>query len=266
MTPYERLKTVRKAERPTSAAYISEIFTERTELHGDRRFGDDSAITAGIGYLNRIPVTYIGIEKGTDLETRVKNNFGCPKPEGYRKALRLMKQAEKFHRPVICFVDTLGAFCGADGEERGQGQAIAENIMEMSGLRVPLISIVIGEGGSGGALALCTADKVYMLENAVYSVISPDGCASILWKDAERVADASEVLRITAEDMLEFGVADGVFEERFDSMKRMCGVIKKSLYEDVLQLGARPVSVLLEKRYERFRKFGVFGTQTEKHA
>lgn len=258
MTPYEKLKAVRKSDRPTSSAFINELFTDRIDLHGDRRFGDDSAITAGIGYLNHMPVTYIGIEKGTDLESRMKNNFGCPKPEGYRKALRLMKQAEKFHRPVVCFIDTLGAFCGADGEERGQGQAIAENLLEMSGLRTPIISIVIGEGGSGGALALGVADKVYMLENAVYSVISPDGCASILWKDSERVADAAEVLRITADDMLDFGVAEDVFDENAASMKKMCSPIKTKLYDDLLTLTSMPVSKLLDKRYNRFRKFGTY--------
>ncbi len=258
MTPYDKLKTVRKSDRPTSNAFIERIFTDRIDLHGDRRFGDDSAITAGIGFINNLPVTYIAIEKGTDIAERLKNNFGCPKPEGYRKALRLMKQAEKFHRPVVCFVDTLGAFCGADGEERGQGQAIAENILEMSGLKVPVVSVIIGEGGSGGALALCTADKVYMLENAVYSVISPDGCASILWKDSSRVADASDCLRITAEDMVEFGVAEDIFDENFSSMNKMCTAMKKSIYKDLMELSSLPTSRLLENRYERFRKFGVY--------
>ena len=184
MTAYDRLRLTRQNHRPTGADFVAGIFTDKVELHGDRRFGDDDAIIGGVGMLDGRPVTYIAIDKGHDLQERMKKNFGCPKPEGYRKALRLMKQAEKFGRPVICFVDTQGAFCGADAEERGQGEAIAENILEMMGLGVPAISIVIGEGGSGGALALASSDRVYMLENAVYSVISPEGCASILWKDA----------------------------------------------------------------------------------
>ena len=182
MDSYEKLKTARKNGRPTGGAYVREIFEFPIELHGDRRFGDDLAIMGGVAYIDKRPVTFLAMEKGTDLESRLKRNFGCPKPEGYRKALRLMKQAEKFGRPVVCFVDTLGAYPGADAEERGQGQAIAESIMEMMGLRTPVITVVIGEGGSGGALALASANKVFILENAVYSVISPEGCASILWK------------------------------------------------------------------------------------
>ena len=181
MTAYERLQAARAQDRPTSRAYIENLFTERTELHGDRKYADDPAIIGGIGYLGDIPVTFIGIERGRDLQERIRCNFGCPMPEGYRKALRLMKQAEKFHRPVICFVDTSGAYCGEEAEERGQGQAIADNLMQMMGLETPIITIVIGEGGSGGALGLSVANRVYMLENAVFSVISPEGCASILW-------------------------------------------------------------------------------------
>lgn len=187
MTAYEKLKTARLTGRPTGKSYVDELFDDKIILCGDRRFAEDSAILGGIGTLDGMPVTFIAIDKGQNTAERIKNNFGCPKPEGYRKALRLMKQAEKFSRPVICFVDTLGAYCGAEGEERGQGEAIAENLMEMMGLHTPVISIVIGEGGSGGALGLCVADRVYMLENAVYSVISPEGCASILWKDSSRV-------------------------------------------------------------------------------
>jgi acetyl-CoA carboxylase carboxyl transferase subunit alpha len=168
------------------------MISERVELCGDRRFGEDSAILGGIGLLGGIPVTYIALDKGHNLSERMKKNFGCAKPEGYRKALRLMKEAEKFSRPVICFVDTLGAFPGADGEQRGQGQAIAESIMEMMGLCTPVISVIIGEGGSGGALALASASKVYMLENAVYSVITPEGCASILYKDEDRLLEGAE--------------------------------------------------------------------------
>ncbi|MFR4564193.1 acetyl-CoA carboxylase carboxyl transferase subunit alpha, partial [Anaerotignum sp.] len=226
MTAYERLQAARAQDRPTSRAYIENLFTERTELHGDRKYADDPAIIGGIGYLGDIPVTFIGIERGRDLQERIRCNFGCPMPEGYRKALRLMKQAEKFHRPVICFVDTSGAYCGEEAEERGQGQAIADNLMQMMGLETPIITIVIGEGGSGGALGLSVANRVYMLENAVFSVISPEGCASILWEDASKAADAAECLKITAEDMKRFGVAEDVIEENFDSFDVMCEDLK----------------------------------------
>ena len=258
MTAYEKLKAARHSHRPTGAEYIKNIFKDRIELHGDRRFGDDAAIIGGIGFLNDIPVTYIAIDKGADIESRIKKNFGCPKPEGYRKALRLMKQAEKFSRPVICFVDTQGAFCGADAEERGQGEAIAENIVEMMGLKVPVISIVIGEGGSGGALALASANKVYMLEHSVYSVISPEGCASILWKDASKVEQAAEVLKITAEDMKRLNVAEDIIPENFDSFGEMCGNIANLLYRDVKELSALTPDEIREERYERFRCFGVY--------
>lgn len=258
MTAYDRLKLARKNGRPTGADYIKKLFADRLELHGDRRYGDDAAIIGGIGLLDGMPVTYIAIEKGHDLQSRMKTNFGCPMPEGYRKALRLMKQAEKFHRPVICFVDTLGAFCGAEGEERGQGEAIAENIMEMLGLKTPTVSIVIGEGGSGGALALCAADRVYMLENAVYSVISPEGCASILWKDSSKVGDAADCLHITAADMKHFGVAERVIEEDFDRFDAMCRNITACIKEDLAEMKKQTAEELLENRYNRFRKFGVF--------
>lgn len=265
MTPYEKLKKTRQNGRPTGAFYINALFTDRIELHGDRRFAEDAAIVSGIGTLEDIPVTYIAIEKGTDLAARMKTNFGCPKPEGYRKALRLMKQAEKFHRPVICFVDTQGAFCGADGEERGQGEAIAENIMEMLGLKTPTISIVIGEGGSGGALALCSADRVYMLENAVYSVISPEGCASILWKDASRAEDAAQCLRITADDMKSFGVAETIIPENNADFSITCSIIKKQLTKDLKELLTMDTDTLLKNRYLRFRKFGIYEENGETH-
>lgn len=261
MTPYDKLKTARASTRPTGSAYVKEIFKNIIELHGDRRYGDDAAIYSGIGYLDdNIPATFIAIDKGTDLQSRIARNFGCPKPEGYRKALRLMKQAEKFHRPVICFVDTLGAFCGAEAEERGQGQAIAENILEMMGLNTPVITIVIGEGGSGGALALATADRVYMLENAVYSVISPEGCASILWKDSNKVADAAACLKITASDMREFKVIEGIITEDFDNFDKMCNSIRHQLKKDLKVLSAQSNEELLDNRYKRFRKIGYFNT------
>lgn len=258
MTAYERLQAARAQDRPTSRAYIENLFTERTELHGDRKYADDPAIIGGIGYLGDIPVTFIGIERGRDLQERIRCNFGCPMPEGYRKALRLMKQAEKFHRPVICFVDTSGAYCGEEAEERGQGQAIADNLMQMMGLETPIITIVIGEGGSGGALGLSVANRVYMLENAVFSVISPEGCASILWEDASKAADAAECLKITAEDMKRFGVAEDVIEENFDSFDVMCEDMKARLLSDVQELEQYSGRTLSEQRYDRFRKLGVY--------
>lgn len=260
MTPYEKLKIARASTRPTGSAYVDEIFDNILELHGDRRYSDDPAIYSGIGYLDDMPVTFIAIDKGTDLQTRLARHFGCPMPEGYRKALRLMKQAEKFHRPVVCFVDTLGAYPGAEAEERGQGQAIAENILEMMGLHTPVISIVIGEGGSGGALALATADRVYMLENAVYSVVSPEGCASILWKDSDRVAEATEYLHITAKDMKEFKVIEGIITEDFDNFDKMCRSIRHLLKKEFSNLCNMSTSQLLDARYNRFRHLGFFNT------
>ncbi len=258
MTAYEKLKAARHNHRPTGAAYVNQIFHDRIELHGDRRFGDDDAILGGVGWLDDIPVTYIAIDKGTNIQSRMKKNFGCPKPEGYRKALRLMKQAEKFSRPVICFVDTQGAFCGADAEERGQGEAIAESILEMMGLKVPVISIVIGEGGSGGALALASANRVYMLENSIYSVISPEGCASILWKDAAKVEQAADVLHITAEDMKKLHVAEDVIPEDFEHFDAMCKNIRELLCRDIGELSALSPEQLQQTRYKRFRQFGIY--------
>ncbi len=260
MDSYQKLKTARKNGRPTGGAYVAELFDFPIEFHGDRRFGDDLAIMGGLAFLDDKPVTFIAMEKGTDLESRVKRNFGCPKPEGYRKALRLMKQAEKFHRPVICFVDTLGAYPGADAEERGQGQAIAESIMEMMGLKTPVISVIIGEGGSGGALALASANKVLILEHAVYSVISPEGCASILWKEStpENVAKAADCLHITAQDMKKFEVAEEIIPEDFEHFPQMCGNMKKILISALEELSALSEEEILQQRYQRFRKFGIF--------
>ena len=258
MTAYDRLRLTRQNHRPTGADYVNGIFVDRVDLHGDRRFGDDPAIVGGVGFLGDIPVTYIAIDKGGDIQDRIAKHFGCPKPEGYRKALRLMKQAEKFGRPVICFVDTQGAYAGAEAEERGQGEAIAENILEMMGLKVPVITIVIGEGGSGGALALAAADRVYMLENAVYSVISPEGCASILWKDAGKVANAADALHITAQDMVDFKVAENIIPENFEHFDTMCDDMRNILLNDLYQLTKQNTHELLDNRYKRFRKFGEF--------
>ena len=211
---YDIVRLARGNRRPTGTDFIHGIFQNFLELHGDRRFGDDGAIVGGVAWLEEKPVTVIAVERGHSARERVQRSFGAPQPEGYRKALRLMKQAEKFHRPVICFVDTSGAFCGVGAEERGQGQAIAENLMEMMTLRTPVISVLIGEGGSGGALALAVADRVWMLENAIYSVISPEGCASILWKDAAKAPEAAEQLKLTAADSLENGLIERVISEK----------------------------------------------------
>lgn len=253
MSAYDKVMLSRSKGRPTGTSFIENIFDGFIELHGDRRFGDDPAVIGGIASLGGAPVTVIAVEKGTDTKERLRRNFGMPGPEGYRKALRLMKQAEKFHRPVVCFVDTSGAYCGLGAEERGQGQAIAENLMELSSLRTPVISILIGEGGSGGALALALADRVWILENAMYSVISPEGCASILWKDAKRVKDAAECLKLTAQDMQELGVVERVIPE--EDMPAAYERIKELLCEDLAGLMSLPPEELLEARYSRFRKF-----------
>lgn len=254
MSAYDKVLLARAKGRATGLSYIDHIFEDFVELHGDRRFADDPAIVGGIATLGGKPVTVIAMEKGSDMKDKVRRNFGAPNPEGYRKALRLMKQAEKFRRPVVCFVDTSGAYCGLGAEERGQGQAIAENLVEMAGLKTPIVSILVGEGGSGGALALAVADQVWILENAVYSVISPEGCASILWKDAKKVKDAAECLRLTAQDMEELGVVEKVIPEEKD-FGLTYDHIKNELLETLPALETLPLEELLRKRYERFRKF-----------
>ena len=252
--PYEIVKIARDAKRPTGLDYIRNIFEGFVELHGDRRFADDKAIVAGLARLNGSPVTVIAIEKGHTAKERALRNFGAPNPEGYRKALRLMKQAEKFGRPIICFIDTSGAFCGIGAEERGQGQAIAENLVEMSTLCVPVISILIGEGGSGGALALAVADRVWMLQNAVYSVISPEGCASILWKDAAKAETAAASLRLTAEDAKSLGIIERILSEKELGKKEFYDRIRTLLDKEIQELSKEPERV--QKRYDRFRKIG----------
>ena len=211
---FDSVKIARDSKRPTGLDYINAIFREFFELHGDRRYADDAAIVGGVAYLGKRPVTVIAIEKGHSIKERNARLSGAPHPEGYRKALRLMQQAEKFNRPIICFVDTSGAYCGIGAEARGQGQAIAENLVTMMGLKVPIISIFIGEGGSGGALALGVANRVWMLEHAVYSVISPEGCASILWKDAKKADVAADNLKLTAQDALRFGFIEKIISEK----------------------------------------------------
>ena len=251
-TPYDRVKLARSSGRPTGLDYIRHIFQGFIELHGDRRFADDPAIVGGVARLDGQPVTVLAMEKGHTARERARRNFGAPHPEGYRKALRLMKQAEKFGRPVICFVDTSGAYCGTGAEERGQGQAIAENLMELSTLCVPIISILIGEGGSGGALALAVADRVWMLQNAVYSVISPEGCASILWKDPGRAADAADSLKLTAEDARNLGIIERILPEEELGKPTFFDGIRRLLTEELSRLSADPD--LVGKRYDRFRR------------
>lgn len=253
--PYAVVKLARDSARPTGLDYINNIFKGFLEFHGDRRFADDPAIVGGIAWLKETAVTVIAIEKGHTAKERSHRNFGAPHPEGYRKALRLMKQAEKFGRPVICFVDTSGAYCGIGAEERGQGQAIAENLLEMSTLCVPVIAVLIGEGGSGGALALAVADRVWMLDNAVYSVISPEGCASILWKDAKKAEEAAAGLKLTAQDAKNLGIIERILPEKEIGKKAFYDRIRTALTEELGELSSDPD--LVQKRYDRFRRIGV---------
>lgn len=252
--PYDRVKLARDNDRPTGLDYIKNIFKNFIELHGDRRYADDTAIVGGIARLEGEPVTVIAIEKGHTAKERAMRNFGAPNPEGYRKALRLMKQAEKFGRPIICFIDTSGAYCGIGAEERGQGQAIAENLMEMTTLCVPVISVLIGEGGSGGALALAVADRVWMMQNAVYSVISPEGCASILWKDASKAETAAASLKLTSEDAKTLGIIERILSEKDIGTKPFYDRIRTLLAGEIGELSKDPE--LLQKRYDRFRRIG----------
>mgnify|MGYP003299156815 CR=1 FL=1 len=261
-TAWERLKLVHTKGRPTINDYIPLIFSDFYEMHGDRLYGDDKAIIGGIGRLNGRPVTIIGEVKGRDINENKACNFAMPHPEGYRKALRLARQAEKFHRPIICFIDTPGAFCGVAAEERGQGEAIAKNIAEFMTLRTPIVSIVLGEGGSGGALALGVCDELAMLENAEYSVLSPRGFASILWKDASREQEASEIMRITAEDMVRFGVAEKIIPEPLGGAHNDLDKISENIHEYLSQKipekCKKDIDVLLKERYTKFRKIGAF--------
>ena len=257
MTAYEKVMAARDVNKLTTVDYINHMFGDSFfELHGDRRYSDDKAVVAGLAMLHDMPVTVIGIEKGRNTKERMERNFGQAHPEGYRKALRLMKQAEKFHRPVLCFVDTSGAYPGIGAEERGQGQAIAENLMEMMTLKTPVLTIVVGEGGSGGALALAVADEVWMMENSVYSAISPEGCASILWKDSSKAPQAAEALRLTAQDLFDLHVIERIIREpraedaaMFESLK----LLIERTFEKNLALTDEE---LTNARYERFRRIG----------
>lgn len=249
------LKEARDQGRLTALDFAQGIFDNFIELHGDRNFRDDGAIIGGIGRLNGQAVTVVGIQKGRNLQDNLNRNFGQPHPEGYRKALRLMKQAEKFGRPVVTFINTAGAYPGVGAEERGQGEAIARNLMEMSDLKVPIIAIIIGEGGSGGALALAVADKVWMLENTIYSILSPEGFATILWKDGSRSEEAAELMKITSGELLNMGIVDKVIPERGYFTSEIIEAIKTAIVDELAELSQLSTEDLLKARYQRFRKY-----------
>jgi len=272
-TAIERVQTARHPDRPYSSDILTAIFEEFVELHGDRRYADDPALVAGFARIDGLEVLVVGQQKGRDTNQRRHRNFGMPKPEGYRKALRLMRLAEKFGRPIVSFIDTPGAYPGIDAEERGQAEAIAFNLREMAGLRVPIVVVVIGEGGSGGALAIGIGDRILMMENAIYSVISPEGCAAILWKDAAKADLAAAALRLTASDLMKFGVIDEIipeaeaweFSDDDDDKKhrqrfaRIAEDLKKAIVKNVKDLSKVDPSELVKKRYEKFRKMGSVG-------
>ncbi|UTH13149.1 acetyl-CoA carboxylase carboxyltransferase subunit alpha [Macrococcus equipercicus] len=262
LTPWQRVQIARLGERPTSLDYIMEIFDEFIELHGDRTFRDDPALIGGIGLYKGMPVTVIGHQRGKDTKDNIYRNFGMAHPEGYRKALRLMKQAEKFNRPVICFIDTKGAYPGKAAEERGQSESIARNLVEMAGLKVPVISIVIGEGGSGGALGLGVCNHLLMLENSTYSVISPEGAAALLWKDSAQAQRAAESMKITGPDLLELGVIDYLIEEvlggAHQDVKQQSRLINQQLEQSLSELRELSADQLLDQRYNKYRTIGQF--------
>lgn len=257
-TAWDTVQLSRKADRPVALDYINHIFDDFMEFHGDRYFGDDGAVVGGIASFQGMPVTVIGQQKGKTTKENIKRNFGMPSPEGYRKALRLMKQADAFGRPVICFVDTPGAFCGIEAEERGQGEAIARNLFEMADLKVPVLSVVIGEGGSGGALAMAVANEVWMMENAIYSILSPEGFASILWKDSKKADTAAEVMKITAKDLLERKLIEKIIPEEEPATVEQAGktaeIMKHGIQAFLQEYGKKSPSELIEQRYQRFRR------------
>jgi acetyl-CoA carboxylase carboxyl transferase subunit alpha len=268
MKPWDRVQIARHPNRPTTLDYISLLFENFFECHGDRTYGDDEAIVGGIASFQGLPVTVIGHQRGKDTKENIRRNFGMPHPEGYRKALRLMNQAEKFNRPIICFIDTKGAYPGKAAEERGQSEAIAKNLVEMAGLTVPVICIVIGEGGSGGALALGVGNYIHMLENSTYSVISPEGAASILWRDASKAKTAAEAMKITAPDLKHFGIIDEIIPEvkggahkNVQKQAEEIGIVLKKSLQDLLPLSKEE---LIENRYQKFRTIGEFSILNDK--
>jgi acetyl-CoA carboxylase carboxyl transferase subunit alpha len=274
-TAIERVQTARHPDRPYSTDLFSTIFENFVELHGDRRYADDPALVSGFAKLDDVELLVIGQQKGRDTNQRRHRNFGMPKPEGYRKAIRLMRLAEKFGRPIVSFIDTPGAYPGIDAEERGQAEAIAFNLREMAGLRVPIVVVVLGEGGSGGALAIGIGDRILMMENAIYSVISPEGCAAILWKDATKSDLAAAALRLTADDLMKFGVIDEVIAEeeswevseegdenkkRRKRFARVSDELKKAIVRNLKELSKADPADLVKKRYDKFRKMGSVGS------
>lgn len=262
ITPWERVQIARDLKRPTTLDYIPLLFTDFVECHGDRLFGDDTAIVAGIAKFHRRPVTVIGQQRGRDTKENILRNFGMPHPEGYRKALRLMKQADKFHRPIITFIDTKGAFPGKAAEERGQSEAIARNLFEMSGLSVPVICVVIGEGASGGALAIGVGNQILMLENSWYSVISPEGAAALLWKDAGQAEKAAETMKITASDLKKLGIIDKLIPEVLGGAhhdpKTQAQLIDQALAESLAELDKSSAPEIREQRSAKYRAIGSF--------
>ena len=267
MKPWDRVQIARHPNRPTTLEYISLLFTDFFECHGDRTFGDDEAIVGGIAKFHGYPVTVIGHQRGKDTKENIRRNFGMPHPEGYRKALRLMKQAEKFRRPIICFIDTKGAYPGKAAEERGQSEAIARNLFEMAGLTVPVICVVIGEGGSGGALALGVGNYIHMLENSTYSVISPEGAAAILWKDSSLAKKAAETMKITAPDLKGLGIIDEIIPEvkggAHKDLKQQAKYMDKILKDSMSELLVLDEETLLSQRYEKYKRIGEFSFPTE---
>ena len=266
MTPWDRVQMARHPNRPTTLDYIPCLFEGFFELHGDRAYGDDAAIVAGVAKYHGQPVTVIGHQRGRDTKENIQRTFGMPHPEGYRKALRLMKQAEKFNRPIICLIDTKGAYPGKAAEERGQSEAIARNIFEMAGLTVPIICLVIGEGGSGGALALGVGDRLFMLENSTYSVISPEGAAALLWKDAGLAKRAAETMKITAPDLRSLGIVDEIIPEvrggAHRNAKEQAELIDRVLHPAIKQLLGMEHTELVDQRYEKYKRIGGYAEQT----
>ena len=261
-TPWQRVQNARHPKRPHTLDYVQRILTDFQEIHGDRLFGDDAAIVCGMGRLEGQQVMLIGEQKGRDTKQKLLRNFGMPKPEGYRKALRAMEMADKFGRPIIAFLDTPGAYPGIDAEERGQAEAIARNLREMARLRVPVISVCIGEGGSGGALALGVGNHVLMLENAVYSVISPESCAAIIWRDSGKAEQAAAALKLTAKDLLGLGLIDGIIAEPLggahENHDEAARLLREQLLASLAELTALSKDQLVQTRYEKFRKMGNF--------
>lgn len=264
LTPWQRVQIARHPERPTTIDYIQRIFTDFIEVHGDRLYGDDAAIVGGIARLDGIPVTVIGHQKGKDTKENIIYNFGMPHPEGYRKALRLMQQADKFNRPIITFINTMGAYPGKAAEERGQSEAIARNLREMAGFGVPILCVVTGEGGSGGALALSVGNRIYMLENSIYSVMSPEGAAALLWKDSSLAMRAAESMKITAPDLMKLKVIDGMIEEPFGGAHRdvtfQAAAVKQILVSGLQELISMSREQLVQDRYNKFKQIGEYAS------